>query len=193
MQEFSQSAIAAAQQQQEKYANKKRSASEQYRVGDKVWLSYEHYGSDRPKRKMDCLRGKYIVSKVLGSHNVELTGLPKDISPVFHVDQLRQAAEDPRPGQKLYDEQLPPIITLEGNEEQFVKEILCARTEKRGRGYRRLIFVKWENFTDNTWEPLENFQETEALDRFEKKYGDAKFNDGPLRDWFKGKIIKKPS
>ncbi|KAI1005951.1 hypothetical protein K3495_g2269 [Podosphaera aphanis] len=109
-------------------------------------------------------------------------GLLKDISPVFHVDQLSRAAEDPRPRQKLYNEQPPPIITREGNEEQFVKEILCARTEKGGRGYRRLVLVKGEKFADNTWEPLENFQKTEALDRFEEKYEDAKINDESLRD-----------
>ncbi|KAI0994784.1 hypothetical protein K3495_g13398 [Podosphaera aphanis] len=112
IQEFSQSAMAAAQQQQEFHTNAKRSASELYR--------------------MDWLRGKYTVSKVLGSHNVELAGLPKNISNVFHVDQLRRASDDPVPAQELHDEQPPPITTLDGDEEHHVEEILCARTIKEG-------------------------------------------------------------
>lgn len=143
IQEFSQSAMAAAQQQQEFHANTKRSASELYREGDKVWLSYEHYESDRPKRKMDWLRGKYIVSK-----------------------------------------ELPPITTAEREEEQYVDEILCARTVKRGRGSRRMVLVRWKGFADPVWEPLENLEETEALDKFEDKYGSVEENDGPLKDWF---------
>lgn len=50
IQEFSQCAMTAAQQQQEFHANSKRSASESYRIVDRVWLSYEHYESNRPKR-----------------------------------------------------------------------------------------------------------------------------------------------
>ncbi|KAI0995969.1 hypothetical protein K3495_g12211 [Podosphaera aphanis] len=187
IQEFSQSAMAAAQQQQEFHANSKRSASESYRVGDRVWLSYEHYESDRPKKKMDWLRGKYTVSKVLGSHNVELAGLPRNIRNVFHVDQLRRASDDPLPAQELHDEQPPPITTIDGEEEQFVEEILCARTIKRGKGTRRSVLVRWKGFADPAWEPLENLEETEALDKFEEKYGSVKLNDGPLNDWFKTK------
>ncbi|KAI0993154.1 hypothetical protein K3495_g15030 [Podosphaera aphanis] len=136
---------------------------------------------------MDWLRGKYTVSKVLGSHNVELAGLPKNISNVFHVDQIRRASDDPLPAQELHDEQPPPITTADGEEEQYVEEILCARTVKRGKGSRRLVLVRWKGFADPAWEPLENLEETEALDRFEEKYGSAKSNDGPLQDWFQKK------
>ncbi|KAI0997858.1 hypothetical protein K3495_g10329 [Podosphaera aphanis] len=50
IQEFSQSAIAAAQQQ-ENYANEKRPASEQYRVSDKVWLTISTLGAIDPEEK----------------------------------------------------------------------------------------------------------------------------------------------
>lgn len=82
-------------------------------------LRYEHYESDRPKKKMDWLRGKYIASKVFGPHNVQLAGLPENIDNVFHVDQLRRASDDPFPSQELHGEQPPPITTVEGEEEQY--------------------------------------------------------------------------
>lgn len=168
IEEFSQSTMAAIQQRQEFYANQKRAAPECFRVGDKVWVNYENYKTNRPKKKMDWLRGKYTVSKVIGSHNVELTGLPRNITPVFHVDQLRRAAEDPLPGQYLHDEQPPPIETVEGGDEQYVDEILCARTEKRGRGSRRLVLVKWRGFAEPTWEDLNELEETDVLAIYEK-------------------------
>ncbi|KAI0992988.1 hypothetical protein K3495_g15196, partial [Podosphaera aphanis] len=79
------------------------------------------------------------------------------------------------------DEQPPPITTAEGNEEQHVDEILCARSVKRGRGLQRLVLVKWKGFADPTWEPLQALQETEALDKYELLYGNALTNDGPLK------------
>lgn len=66
------------------------------------------------KKKLEWLSGKYTINKVLGSHNVDLTGLPKDISPVFHVDQLRRMAEDPLAGQELHYEKPSPITVVEG-------------------------------------------------------------------------------
>lgn len=139
---------------------------------------------------MDWLQGKYTVSKVLGSHDVELAGLPKNIRNVFHVDQLRRASDNPLPAHELHDEQPPPITTVDGEEEQYVEEILCARTVRIGKGSRRLVLVRWKGFADPAWEPLENLEETEALDKFEEKYGSAKSSDGPLQDCVTGSTLE---
>lgn len=127
---------------------------------------------------MDWLRGKYTVSKVVGSHNVELVGLPNNTLNVFHVDQLRWVPNDPLPAQELHDEQPPPITTADGNEEQHVDEIICARSVRRGKGLQRLVLVKWKWFADPMWEPLQALQETEALDKYEISDGNALTNDG---------------
>lgn len=71
------------------------------------------------------------------SHKVELAGLPKNINKVFHVDKLRRASNDPLPAKYLHDEQPPPITTVDGDEEQYLKEIYRTRTIKRGRGSRK--------------------------------------------------------
>ncbi|KAI1001124.1 hypothetical protein K3495_g7072 [Podosphaera aphanis] len=77
-------------------------------------------------------------------------------------------------------EQENELLWSEG--EQYVEEILCARTIKRGRGNRRVVLIKWKDFAEPAWELLEKLEETIALDRFEEKYGSAIFNDGPLKD-----------
>lgn len=53
------------------------------------------------------------------------------------------------------------------DEEWQVEEILKA---KKVRGKTELL-VKWTGYAKPTWEPLSNFEETEALDRFEAKHG----------------------
>jgi hypothetical protein len=46
--EFAQATMASAQEQQEEYANRARQAAEQFRVGDKVWLSLRNIKTHRP-------------------------------------------------------------------------------------------------------------------------------------------------
>ena len=74
------------------------------------------------------------------------------------------------------DYQPPAIISDTGDDEYTVEEILCIRTRNR----KRQALVKWTGWAQPTWEPLEELQETEALDHFVALYGDAATNNGPL-------------
>ena len=78
------------------------------------------------------------------------------------------------------------VVNNHGEEEWFVEAILCAKWQKRGRGKRRLALVKWQGFAEPTWEPVEEFKETLALDEFEKQYGPFDKNDGPLEAYEDG-------
>ena len=54
-----------------------------------------------------------------------------------------------------------------------------ARTVRRGRGTFRQALVKLTGGIYPTWEPVDYIKDTEALNRFEEKYGLIENNDGP--------------
>ncbi|KAI0996798.1 hypothetical protein K3495_g11383, partial [Podosphaera aphanis] len=85
----------------------------------------------------------------------------------------------PLPSQKRDDPQNPPIIDELEETEYEIDSILRARTIRRGRGSFRQGLVKWAGWKEHTWEPVENLQDTEALEKFETQYGSILTNDGP--------------
>jgi predicted aspartyl protease/transposase InsO family protein len=176
--EFVQAAIAAGQQRMEDSANRQRDAAERFQVGDKVWLNLRNFKTQRPTRKFDWLHAKYTVTAVITPHVVELD-LPGKQFRRFHIDLLQRAANDPLPSQYQDDTQPPPVLVDdfdgEAQEEFRVESVLAAR----GQRGRRQVLVKWEGYVQPTWEPLDNFQETAALEAFERQFGNALLHNGP--------------
>ena len=147
-----------AQQEQERQANKRRKQSPQLRVGDKVWLKLgDHYKTKRPSRKLDWKNAKYTVLKMVGPNAVKLN-TPGRVHPVFNVNMLRLASSDPLPSQPQDDNELEPI-KVDREEMYLVEEIL----KERGKGRRKQYLVKWEGYSDPTWEPALNLKHTDAL------------------------------
>lgn len=70
--ESAQAAMASVQEQQEEYTNQARQPAEQFRVGDKVWLSLKYIKTNRPSKKLDWRNAKYEVIGVIGSHSYRL-------------------------------------------------------------------------------------------------------------------------
>jgi hypothetical protein len=178
--DWAEAAIAAAQQTQEQHANRYRQPATQFKVGDRVWLNLKNVKTDRPSKKLDWQHAKYTVTKVISSHAYELD-VPPGIHNRFHVTLLRPAATDPLPSQRQ-DDTRPPAISSDddGNPEWEIEEILRARTHKRGRGRQRQALVKWKGYAQPTWEPLQAMENTLALIEFERRWGDAQHNDGPI-------------
>src|SRR6266496_2689390 len=89
--------------------------------------------------------------------------------------------EDPLPSQRTDDDQPPPILVTDDTgetEEEYTVEKIIGTSTLRGR---RVVLVKWEGYANPTWEPLENFKETAALDAFEALHRDAETHDiGPI-------------
>ncbi|CAJ2661542.1 unnamed protein product [Trifolium pratense] len=85
----------------------------------------------------------------------------------------RVAANDPLPSQKQDDYQPEPInVTAPRQEQEFtIERILRAENRRRGRGYKKMLLVKWQGQKEPTWEPRSEFEDTIALDDFEQKYG----------------------
>ena len=82
--------------------------------------------------------------KVIDSHSVELD-TPPGLHPVFHVDRLKLASNDPLPNQVQDDYQLQPL-RVEGEDEWEIEDIVAEEVRRRGRGRKLYYEVKWKGF-----------------------------------------------
>jgi transposase InsO family protein len=174
--DMAQSELAAAQQRQEEYSNRSRSASPRYAVKSKVWLDLQNVRTDRPSRKLDAQYAKFTVLEAIGSHAYRLD-TPPGIHNVFHVSLLRPATDDPFPSQSNGDYQPPPRL-VNGEAEYLVEEILQEREKRVGRGHRREYLVKWVGYKRPTWEPASNLADTAALNVWEARHDPAQGGGG---------------
>ncbi|CAJ2645145.1 unnamed protein product [Trifolium pratense] len=173
-QQLATAAMASAQMQMEEQANRKRNPAPQFRVGDMVWLNLKNIATPQPKKKLAWVNAKYKIIKIISPHVVELD-VPSQIWPRFHVELLRKASDDPLPSQSQDDIQPSPVYVQDKTgtpqPEQVVERILRAEKFRRGGAYIRRILVKWKGFAEPNWEDRENLEDTEALDKFEERFG----------------------
>ena len=149
--EWAQAAMAAAQQNQEDQANKRRSTPSTYKRGDKVWLHLKNFTTNRPCKKLDWLHGKYAITRAFPNSHVFELDVPRNVHKKFHTSLLRPAATDPLPSQQLDDSQPPRILNDVGDEKWQVEQILRAKWVRVGRGRRCRVLVKWVSFAEPTW------------------------------------------
>ena len=179
-QDMAQASMAIAQQQQEHYANQHRDVPSQYKVGDKVWLNLKNIHTIRPCKKLDWIHAKYTILRTFeGQPYFYELDVPGGVHKKFHTSLLRPAATDALPSQERDDTQPPAITNLDGDEEYGVEKILKARTRRIGRGSRREVLVKWTGYAQPSWHPLQDFEDTVALEVFEQQHGSAHTNNGP--------------
>ncbi|EGE08378.1 hypothetical protein TEQG_08798 [Trichophyton equinum CBS 127.97] len=135
-------------------------------VGDWVLLNGKNLKMVRPARKLDHkYLGPFQVLEKWGSqaYKLKLTPAYNKIHPVFHVSLLekykQREGKTPPPGPELVD----------GEEEWLIDEILEKKVNKNGKvlGYR----VRWKGWgpSEDTLEPLEHIQDTEAFEIFQEK------------------------
>jgi len=170
IQEEAKAALGKAQADMKKYADRKRSDVEEYKIGDLVMLStkdlkYQMVGR-RTEKLTERFVGPYRIKKIVSSNAIELE-LPSTVKihPVVNVSRIRRYVGQVE-GQKR--EQPLPVI-IEGKEEWEVERIL---NKRRVRGKDKYL-VRWKGFTaeSDTWEGKENLRNTkEAIEEFKKEY-----------------------
>jgi len=170
IQEEAKATLKKAQADMKKYADKKRSDIEEYKVGDLVMLSTKDLKYQMIRRRTEKLTerfiGPYKIKKIILSNVVELE-LPSTIKihPVVNISRIRRYVGQVE-GQKK--EQPAPVI-IEGEEKWEVERIL---NKQRVRGKDKYL-VCWKGFTaeSDTWEGRENLENTkEAIEEFKKEY-----------------------
>ena len=170
-------AMAVAQEAQERHSNTRRLVGDEFRPEDCVWLKLKHVKTMRSIKKLDWIALSYRVLACIGTHAVQLD-TPLRIHLVFHVSLVKKAAEDPLPFQLTIDNEPgmifdtledPSSVAINSDGEYTIKRIL--RHRRQGRGWR--LLVKWLGWPEPTWEPLQQLQETTALDAYERLLHDA--------------------
>jgi len=166
--------LRAAQARQALYNDRGRTA-DSLKVGDEV-LVYRDYlltpeARDRPSDKLR-LRwyGPFRITQKVSSNAFRLA-LPHTIRahPVFNVTALKKYHANVLPGRA--PPVPPPIIDADGHTRYIVERVLSHR--KRGR--RCQYLVKWQGYTDATWEPEQFLQDEDGHDLL------------PLKDYKKGR------
>ena len=129
-------------------ANRKRSDII-YDEGDMVFLSSRNISTERPSRKLDDkMLGPFrVLDKVGSSYRLELPA-SMQIHNVFHPSLLRKAATDPLPGQQT---EPPRPVTVDGQEEWEIDDILDARLFGRNRRLQFRVRWKDEQQPDRQW------------------------------------------
>ena len=160
-QKMAQAAMAAAQDAQERAANRSRRDHARYEVGDGVYLKLKNIRTDRPSKKLDWIAAPYRILEKMGTHTYRLD-TPPGIHPVFHASLLKSKASDPLESQTREHVEMPPIFPGTESEEYEVERIL----KERRKGTE--LLVKWVGWVKPTWEPRSEFENTAALDQWEQ-------------------------
>ena len=140
-------------------------------------MKLKHVKTTRPIKKLDWIALPYRVLACIGTHAVQLD-TPPGIYPVFYVSLVKKAAEDPLPSQltinnesgMIFDTSEDPFsVAINSDGEYTIERILRHRCQ--GRGW--CLLVKWLGWAEPTWKPLQQLQETTALDAYERLLHDV--------------------
>ncbi len=163
--------------------DKRKTASRDYQVGDKVWLDSTNLHLPRPKKKLDDKHvGPFVILEKVGAAAYKLK-LPTHwkIYPCFNEKLLTPYVLPAFPNQEVPPAPPPELIN---DEEEFkIEEILDSRprTICGGRGKKSYevidYFVKWKGWTreHNLWVRDSEMGNTqEAIKDYENRNNSAR-------------------
>ena len=149
-----------AQEQMKVQADKHRSTTPKYQIGDKVWLSTDNLKVTRASKKLtEWWLGPYDITKLVGDNAVRLH-LPKTmcIHPVVNISRVRPYKE-PLEGQTTI--RPGPVKVTEDREIEYeVDHIVDVR--KKGQHMKYLVHWKGYNEEDRIWELKGNLGNAKA-------------------------------
>uniref|UniRef100_A0A8C5MRF7 Integrase catalytic domain-containing protein n=1 Tax=Leptobrachium leishanense TaxID=445787 RepID=A0A8C5MRF7_9ANUR len=142
--------LIAAQTVYKAYADRRRSASVTYSVGQRVWLSTRHLRLSCPSKKLGPKYiGPFTIVSMIGPVAARLQ-LPSRyrFHPVVHVSLLKPVGTNVFPGRSLPP---PPPVSTDGSDAFEVAQILDSRLR---RGVLQYL-VDWVGYDpeERSWEP----------------------------------------
>lgn len=154
-------------------ANKTRSLTFPFQVGQRVRLSTENRrrefkttGERRVAKFMPRFGGPWKIISVNVEKSTVTLDLPNSANydPVFHTSELipfRENNDDLFPGRALHK---PKPLEINGSEEHFVERII--RSRRRGKGRQYLVRWQGEGPEGDVWLPRRELEDCEALDNW---------------------------
>src|SRR5712675_780009 len=150
-------------------ANKSPTPTEQFKVGDQVWLEASHLKLPYHTLKLAPRRqGPFRVNKIISPVAYQLAlPLSWGIHDVFHASLLLPYKETTTHGPNFTR---PPPDLIEGEEEYEVETIVNHRHYGRWRQLQYLI--KWKGYpsSDNMWEPEENVHAEDLVREYHRRH-----------------------
>ena len=172
IQKEAKAALNKAQEEMKRFADRKQSKGEEYRVGDLVLLSTKdlkwQMKGKRLKKLTKYFVGPYKVKGIVLNNTIKLE-LPSSIKiySVVNVSQVHLYKLQIE-GQK---KTLPKPVITEGEEEFKVEKILNKRVVRE----KKKFLVQWKGYMveENTWKRRENLENAkELVEEFEREYGE---------------------
>jgi len=170
--EEAKSTIRKAQDDMKRYYDRRRTLAPVFNPGDKVFLDASDIRTMRPLQKLLHRQlSPFIVERWIGpmAYRLKLPHWMKQLHPVFNVVKLTPALDDLIPGWKTTDH--PPPITINGEVEWEVEEILNSRWHRRRFQY----LIKWKGYgcEHNSWESASEVFAPELTVEFHHKHPGA--------------------
>lgn len=160
-----------SQEDQKRYADRKRRDSPAFKPGDLVLLSTENIRSTRPTRKFaERFIGPYKIDKQVSSTTYKLI-LPTELSrlhPVFHVSLLKVVPVSSIRGRTPDP---PGPVSLQEEDVFAIRDIVDSRIRRQRLEYK-VQWLGYENTPEEfTWEPATNLADaTDSIDKFHDTY-----------------------
>ena len=154
-------------------ANKRRTLTFPFKVGQRVRLSSKNrrrdYKSSDGKRVAKFIArfdGPYPILAINEEDSTVTLDLPNSANfyPVFHTSEILPFTEN---DDALYPARAvhkPPPVVINGEEEHFVDHIVAAR--RRGRGWQYLVRWRGEGPEGDIWLPRRELDDCEAFDNW---------------------------